>query len=153
MHTYIHYTHTYRSWLQRRGDRIWCLERANRSLMRSLSSYIHAYIHTYIHTLHTYIQVMVAEKRRPHLVFGTRELELNEMPVVLRALCDDEFSMYHPGNTHVYSLSLSLSLVHTRKTIIMLPCVIMNSACINQVICMHALALLYIREQTHCSVG
>jgi hypothetical protein len=41
-------------------------------------------------------QFMLEEKRRPHLVFGTREQELGEMPLILRVLEDEEFSKYHP---------------------------------------------------------
>jgi len=47
-------------------------------------------------------QVMVEEKRRPHLVFGTREQELGEMPLILRALRDEEFGKYHPGEGFVF---------------------------------------------------
>jgi hypothetical protein len=45
--------------------------------------------------------MMTAEKRRPHLVFGTREKDLNEMPLILRCLRDDEFDLYHPGKGHL----------------------------------------------------
>ena len=47
-------------------------------------------------------RVMREEKRRPHLVFGTRELELGEMPLILRALRDDEFARYHPGEGYLF---------------------------------------------------
>jgi hypothetical protein len=46
-------------------------------------------------------QVMEQEKRRPHLLFGTREKALNEMPIILRALRDEEFVKYHPGEGDV----------------------------------------------------
>ena len=40
---------------------------------------------------------MIEEKRRPHLVFGTRELERGELPVILRALTQDDIEVYHPA--------------------------------------------------------
>jgi hypothetical protein len=43
------------------------------------------------------LKEVMLEKRRPHLVFGTREQELGEMPILLRALRDDEFVRYHPA--------------------------------------------------------
>ncbi len=42
-------------------------------------------------------EAMAKEKRRPHLVYGTREMERGDMPVILRPLRDDEFMAYHPG--------------------------------------------------------
>jgi hypothetical protein len=43
-------------------------------------------------------QVMDEEKRRPHLVFGTREQELGMLPVIMHAVTPDEFvETYHPG--------------------------------------------------------
>jgi hypothetical protein len=42
-------------------------------------------------------QVMSEEMRRPHLLFGTRELELGQMPLILRALGDFEFAKYNPS--------------------------------------------------------
>jgi hypothetical protein len=42
-------------------------------------------------------KVMVEEKRRPHLLFGTREKELGEMPIILCAVLDEEFGAFHPG--------------------------------------------------------
>jgi hypothetical protein len=42
-------------------------------------------------------QVMSEENRRPHLLFGTREMELGAMPLILRALRDFEFAKYHPS--------------------------------------------------------
>jgi hypothetical protein len=47
-------------------------------------------------------RVMTEEKRRPHLVFGTREKELGEMPVILRAVARDEFEKYHPGTGYLF---------------------------------------------------
>jgi hypothetical protein len=43
------------------------------------------------------LKEVVIQKRRPHLVFGTREQELGQMPIILRALKDDEFAKYNPG--------------------------------------------------------
>jgi hypothetical protein len=43
-------------------------------------------------------QIMSEESRRPHLVFGTRELERREMPVILRALREDEIEAWKPEN-------------------------------------------------------
>ncbi len=40
---------------------------------------------------------MTQERRQPHLVFGTREKDRGDMPVILRALRDNEFTKYHPG--------------------------------------------------------
>ncbi len=48
-------------------------------------------------------QIMREESRRPHLVFGTRELECGEMPVILRALREDEIDVYHPANGYLTS--------------------------------------------------
>jgi hypothetical protein len=42
-------------------------------------------------------EVMVKELRRPHLLFGTREMELGKMPHIMRPLRGDEFEKYHPG--------------------------------------------------------
>jgi hypothetical protein len=42
-------------------------------------------------------EVICEEKRRPHLVFGTREKELGQMPLILRVLKDEKFEVYHPG--------------------------------------------------------
>jgi len=43
------------------------------------------------------LEQAMLQNRRPHLLYGTRELELGEMPIILRALRDDEFARYHPG--------------------------------------------------------
>jgi hypothetical protein len=41
---------------------------------------------------------MMTQMRRPHLLFGTRELQRSgDMPVIVRHLRDDEFKKYHPG--------------------------------------------------------
>jgi hypothetical protein len=42
-------------------------------------------------------RVMEQEKRRPHLVYGTREKDNGSMPVILPALRDHLFTKYHPG--------------------------------------------------------
>jgi hypothetical protein len=42
-------------------------------------------------------RVMIMEKRRPHLVYGSREHDLDMMPIVLPVLKDEEFANYHPG--------------------------------------------------------
>jgi hypothetical protein len=42
-------------------------------------------------------RIMVEEKRRPHLLFGTREAERGDMPIILRPLKDEEFRSYHPA--------------------------------------------------------
>jgi hypothetical protein len=42
-------------------------------------------------------QVMLEEKRRPHLVFGTREKELGVMPLILQALKHEQFEVLHPA--------------------------------------------------------
>jgi hypothetical protein len=41
--------------------------------------------------------VIAEEKRRPHLLFGTRERDLRAMPVVVGALGGEEFEKYHPA--------------------------------------------------------
>jgi hypothetical protein len=41
-------------------------------------------------------------RRRPHLVYGTRELELGLEPPILRKLEDDEFGLYHPGRGYLF---------------------------------------------------
>jgi hypothetical protein len=41
--------------------------------------------------------IMAEEKRRPHLLFGTRERDLCTFPIVIRALLDDEFEKFHPA--------------------------------------------------------
>jgi hypothetical protein len=49
-------------------------------------------------------QAVIATGTRPHLVFGTRELDLgDEEPVIVRPLRDDEFqrSKYHPASGKV----------------------------------------------------
>jgi hypothetical protein len=43
-------------------------------------------------------QFMDEKKRRPHLVFGTREQERGEAPLILRVLRDDEFKHYYPAH-------------------------------------------------------
>ncbi len=43
-------------------------------------------------------QVMTEERRRPHLVYGTRELERGDTPVILRVLREDEIEIYNPEN-------------------------------------------------------
>jgi hypothetical protein len=43
-------------------------------------------------------EVMIAKGQRPHLLFGTREMQTpGEMPIIMRHLEDDEFEKYHPG--------------------------------------------------------
>jgi hypothetical protein len=41
--------------------------------------------------------VVAREKRRPHLIFGTREKEQGEMPIILPALNDHDFEDYNPA--------------------------------------------------------
>jgi hypothetical protein len=48
-------------------------------------------------------QLMAGEKRRPHLLFGTREEELGEMPLILRALRDTEFGKLHPAKGKLFN--------------------------------------------------
>jgi hypothetical protein len=44
-------------------------------------------------------EFMKTDKQRPHLLFGTREMEMNQEPIFLRALKDkDEFDKYDPRN-------------------------------------------------------
>jgi hypothetical protein len=41
-------------------------------------------------------------RRRPHLIYGTRELQLGLEPPILRKLEDDEFGLYHPGRGYLF---------------------------------------------------
>jgi hypothetical protein len=42
-------------------------------------------------------QVMEEQRRRPQLLFGTREKDKGDMPIVLPALRDELFNIYHPA--------------------------------------------------------
>jgi hypothetical protein len=50
-------------------------------------------------------RVMEEEGRRPHLLFGTREKERGEAPMILRALRDDEFSRFHPAHGDLHKVT------------------------------------------------
>ncbi len=41
---------------------------------------------------------VMEEKRRPHLLYGTREKDLDDEPHILRPLTDEEFEVFHPGH-------------------------------------------------------
>ena len=47
-------------------------------------------------------KIMMEEQRRPHLLFGTREKELDKMPIILRQLADEEFEKFHPGKGELF---------------------------------------------------